>query len=219
MDSPKKAAGALNLRRSLARIDSEVILIQLGFASSERPRFFTRAILPSLKEQNMRKLVALLLPPVIFAQGCASGVPRAPLTSLDAVTLATVNRAIEGQPVSLYLANGEVVKEVEDLTMTAETTSWLGEHDRIRTVPTSEVCKVILQTRFRAGKGYAWGLLACAPVAYAVGDATKDPLEGLFALLLTEALCPLIGIAVSAGLREPPDRVVYSAPGSCGAAH
>jgi len=167
----------------------------------------------------MRKLVALLLPPVLFAQGCASGVPRAPLTSLDAVSLATVNRAIEGQPVSLRLASGEVVKEAEDVTLTAETTSWRGDHDRQRMVPTADVCQVILQVRFRAGKGYAWGLLACAPVAYAVGDATKDPLEGLFALLLTEALCPFIGMAVSAGLKQPPDRVVYSAPGPCGVAH
>jgi hypothetical protein len=167
----------------------------------------------------MRKLVALLLPPVIFAQGCASGVPRAPLTSLDAVSLATVNRAIEGQPVSLRLASGEVVKEAEGVTMTAETTSWRGDNDRQRMVPTADVCQVILQVRFRAGKGYAWGLLACAPVAYAVGDANKDPLDGLFALLLTEALCPLIGIAVSAGLKQPPDRVVYSAPGPCGVAH
>jgi hypothetical protein len=166
----------------------------------------------------MRKLVALLLPPVIFAHGCASGVPRAPLTSLDAVNLATVNRVIEGQPVSLVLASGEVVKEAEDVTLTAETTSWRGDHDRQRTVPTAEVCKVILQVRFRAGKGYAWGLLACAPIAYATADAQRDPLAGLGVLLLTEALCPLAGIAVSAGLKQPPDRVVYSAA-SCGSAH
>src|ERR1700681_3907690 len=99
----------------------------------------------------MRKLVALLLPPVIFAQGCASGVPRTPLTSLDAVNLATVNRVIEGQPVSLHLASGEVVKEAEGVTLTAETTSWRGDHDRQRMVPTADVCQVILQVRFRAG--------------------------------------------------------------------
>jgi hypothetical protein len=167
----------------------------------------------------MRKLVALLLPPVIFAQGCASGVPRTPLTSLDAVNLATVNRVIEGQPVSLHLASGEVVKEAEGVTLTAETTSWRGDHDRQRMVPTADVCQVILQVRFRAGKGYAWGLLACAPIAYGAADAQKDPLAGLGVLLLTEALCPLIGIAVSAGLKQPPDRVIYSAPGSCGGAH
>jgi hypothetical protein len=166
----------------------------------------------------MRKLVALLLPPVIFAQACASSVPKTPVTSLDAVTLATVNRAIEGQPVSLVLASGEVVKEAEDVTLTAETTSWRGDRDRQRMVPTAEVCKVILQVRFRAGKGYAWGLLACAPIAYGAADAERDPLAGLGVLLFTEALCPFIGMAVSAGFKQPPDRVVYSAP-SCGSAH
>ncbi|MFY9824527.1 MAG: hypothetical protein WAM82_24335 [Thermoanaerobaculia bacterium] len=168
----------------------------------------------------MRRLVALLLPPVLFAQGCASGVPQAPVTSLDAATLATVNHAIEGQPVSLHLASGEVVKEAENVTVTMETTTWRGDHDRQRSVPTSEVCKVIRQVRFRAGKGYAWGLLACAPVAAAAGQTNNrngDPLEGLALLLLTEALCPFIGMAVSAGFKQPPDRVVYSAPGSCGA--
>jgi hypothetical protein len=167
----------------------------------------------------MRKLVALLLPPVIFAQGCASGVPREPLTSLDAVNLARVNRVIEGQPVSLHLASGEVVKEAEDVTLTAETTTWRGDHDHRRSVPTAEVCQVILQVRFRAGKGYAWGLLACAPIAFAAGNSEQDPLEGLSLLLLTEALCPFIGMFAAAGLKQPPDRVVYAAPGSCGSAH
>jgi hypothetical protein len=169
----------------------------------------------------MRKLVALLLPPVIFAQGCASGVPRAPLTSLDAVSLATVNRVIEGQPVSLRLASGEVVKEAEDVTLTAETTSWRGDHDRQRSVPTAGVCKVILQVRFRAGKGYAWGLLGCAPVAVLAARSNhgSDPLEGLGTLLITEILCPFAGMLIAAGFKQPPDRVVYSAPGSCDAAH
>ncbi len=169
----------------------------------------------------MRKLVALLLPPVILAQACASGVPRTPLTSLDAVGLATVNRAIEGQPVALRLASGEVVKEAEDVTLTAETTSWRGDHDRQRIVPTKEVCKVILQVRFRAGKGYAWGLLACAPLAIAAAraDNNEDPLRGLGTLLVTEIFCPFLGMGIAAGFKQPPDRVVYSAPGSCGAAN
>jgi hypothetical protein len=165
----------------------------------------------------MRKLVALLLPPVIFAQSCASGVPRTPLTSLDAAGLATVNRVIEGQPVALRLADGEVVKEAEDVTLTAETTSWRGDHDRQRIVPTKDVCEVILQVRFRAGKGYAWGLLACAPIAYAAANSERDPLEGLGVLLATELVCPFLGMGIAAGLKQPPDRVVYAAPGTCGA--
>jgi hypothetical protein len=167
----------------------------------------------------MRKLVALLLPPVILAQACASGVPRVPLTSLDAVALATVNRAVEGQPVSLRLASGEVVKEAEEVTMTTETTSWRGDDDRRRIVPTKEVCEVTLQVRFRAGKGYAWGLLACAPLAIAADQANRDPLAGLVTLLLVEGICPLFGMGIALGFKEPPDRVVYSAQGSCGAAN
>lgn len=166
----------------------------------------------------MRRLVALLLPPAILAQACASGVPRAPLTSLDAAGLAAVNREIEGQPVLLRLAGGEVVKEAEDVTLTAETTSWRGDHDRQRIVPTKEVCQVTRQVRFRAGKGYAWGLLACAPLAYAASNANGDPLAGLGALLATEMLCPFLGMGIAAGLKQPPDRVVYTAPGSCAAA-
>jgi hypothetical protein len=135
------------------------------------------------------------------------------------VTLATVNRAIEGQPVSLRLASGEVVKEAEEVTLTAETTSWRGDHDRQRIVPTKEVCEVILQVRFRAGKGYAWGLLACAPLAIVAARANEDPLAGLATLVLTEALCPFIGMGIAAGLKQPADRVVYSAPGSCAAAN
>ena len=168
----------------------------------------------------MRKLVALLLPPVILAQACASGVPRTPLTSLDAVGLATVNRVIEGEPVALRLASGEVVKEAEDVTLTVETTSWRGDHDRQRIVPTKEVCEVILQVRFRAGKGYAWGLLACAPLAIAAARGNnKDPFAALGTLLATEIFCPFLGMGIAAGFKQPPDRVVYSAPGSCAASN
>ena len=168
----------------------------------------------------MRRLVALLLPPVILAQACASGGPPLPATSLDPAPLAAVNRAIEDQPVKIQLASGEVVDDVEGVVMTAESTSWLVNHGRIRTVPTAEVCTVIRQVRFRAGKGYAWGLLACAPIAYGVanGSRDQDPLRGLGALLLTEMLCPFAGMLIAAGFKQPPDLVVYSAPGSCGPA-
>jgi|tagenome__1003787_1003787.scaffolds.fasta_scaffold20697758_2 hypothetical protein len=169
----------------------------------------------------MRKLVALLLPPVIFAQACASSAPRGPVTSLDALSLAAINREVEDQPVAIRLASGEVVKEAEGLTMTAETTSWRGGHDRGRAVPTTEVCQVVRQVRHRAGKGYAWGLLACAPIAIAAGRDSRndgDLLAGLGALLVTEAFCPFIGMFIGAGLKQPPDRVVYTAPGGCGTA-
>jgi hypothetical protein len=165
----------------------------------------------------MRRLVALLLPGVILFQACASSGPPLPMTSLDPVPLAAVNRAIEGEPVQLQLANGEVIREAEDVEMTAESTSWTKD-DHKRTVPTAEVCKVIRQIRHRAGKGYAWGLVACAPGALASGSGTKDPLAALGNLLIFEGLCPFIGMFVFAALKQPPDRVVYSAPGSCGPA-
>jgi len=166
----------------------------------------------------MRKLVALLLPPVIFAQACASSAPRGPVTSLDALTLAAINREVEDQPVAIRLASGELVKEAEGLTMTTETTSWRDGHDRGRAVPTTEVCQVVRQVRHRAGKGYAWGLLACAPVAIAAARADDDPFRSIGTLVFTEALCPFIGMFIAAGLKQPPDRVVYTAPGGCGTA-
>lgn len=167
----------------------------------------------------MRKLVALLLPPVIFAQACASSAPRGPVTSLDALSLAAINREVEDQPVTIRLASGEVVKEAEGFTMTVETTSWRDGHDRGRAVPTAEVCQVVRQVRHRAGLGYAWGLLACAPIAIAAGRGEHgDPLAGLGTLLFTEALCPFLGMFIATGLKQPPDRVVYTAPGGCGTA-
>src|SRR5436309_2294569 len=166
----------------------------------------------------MRRLFALLLPPVILAQACASGGPPLPATSLDPAPLAAVNRAIEDQPVKIQLASGEVVDDVEGVVMTAESTSWLVNHGRVRTVPTAEVCQVIRQVRFRAGKGYAWGLLACAPIAYGAAHGNKDPLAGIGTLLFTEMICPFAGMLIAAGFKQPPDLVVYSAPGSCGPA-
>lgn len=163
-----------------------------------------------------RRLAAWLLLPAILLEACAS-VPRAPVTSLDPASLGVLHRALEDQPATLVLGSGEVVRDAEDVVMNAETTSWReGEHQR--SVPSSQVCKVVRQVRFRAGKGYAWGLLACAPFAWAAADAQKDPLAGLGALLLTEGLCPLIGLLVGAVLKEPPDRVVYAAAESCGPA-
>ena len=166
----------------------------------------------------MRRLVALLLPPAILVQACAGGAPAPPVTSLDAVTLSAVNRAIEGQPVALELASGEVVREVEGAVVTAESTSWLGDGDRMRTVPTSEVCKVSRQVRHRAGKGYLWGLVACIPVAVAANAQKSGDIGSSLQPIIAEALCAVLGMVVAAGLKLPRDRVVYSAPGSCGPA-
>ncbi|HEX4961612.1 MAG TPA: hypothetical protein VF173_12285 [Thermoanaerobaculia bacterium] len=167
----------------------------------------------------MRKLGALLLPPLILVQACATGVPPHPVTVLDPASLAAINHEINDQPVALQLASGEVVQEVEGVVMTPESTSWRGEGDRQRTVPTAEVCKVTRQVRHRAGKGYLWGLLACAPISISVADSHRnDLLGGGFLGAFVEGLCPLIGLLVAAGFKQPPDRVVYSAPGVCGPA-
>jgi len=162
-----------------------------------------------------RRLIAWLLPMTILLEACASGVPPAPVTSLDPTSLAVLQRTLEDQPAALVLASGEVVHSAEGVVMTAETTSW-REGERSRSVPTSEICKVLREVRFRGGKGYAWGLLACAPVAHVIANSTKDPLEALGEILLIEGLCPLIGVFVAAVLKEPPDRVVYAAAESCG---
>lgn len=167
----------------------------------------------------MRKLVALVLPLAILAQACASSGPPPPVTSLDPVPLATVNRAIEEQPVALYLASGEVVREAEGVVMTAESTSWLGDGGKVRTVPTTEVCKVVRQVRHRAGKGYAWGLLGCIPIAVAVSRRDNNDISGgVLSAMVADAFCAFAGMLIAAGFKQPPDRVVYVAPGSCGPA-
>ena len=98
-----------------------------------------------------RRLAAWLLSPAILLEACASGVPPTPVTALDPASLAVLHRALEDQPASLVLAGGEVVREAEDVVMNAETTSWReGEHQR--SVPTSQVCKVLRQVRFRLTK-------------------------------------------------------------------
>jgi hypothetical protein len=126
-----------------------------------------------------------------------------------------VHRALQEEPATLVLASGEVVRDAQDVVVGAESTSW-REGSRRRDVPTSQVCKVIHQIRFRAGKGYAWGALACAPIALGVGRAQSDPLAAIGDFILIQGLCPLIGIFIASGLKHPPDPVVYEAPGSCG---
>jgi hypothetical protein len=163
------------------------------------------------------RLIAWLLPMTILLEACASGVPPTPVTSLDPTSLAVLQRALEDQPATLVLGSGEVVRSAEGVIMTAVTTSW-REGERSRSVPSSAVCKVLREVRFRGGKGYAWGLLACAPVAHVIASSNKDPWGALGTVLLIEGLCPLIGVFVAAGLRQPPDRVVYAAAESCGAA-
>jgi hypothetical protein len=166
----------------------------------------------------MRKTIALLLTPALFAQACASAPPAsAPQTP---PTLEAINQMIEGQPVRLRLRSGEVVREAEEVVLTEDTTSW-QEGGRRRSVPTADVCEVDRQIRHRAGKGYAWGLLGCAPVAIAIShsDRSEVPLGQVASLLLSEGICAFIGMFIAAGLKEPPDRVVYTAPGDCAPAH
>jgi len=164
----------------------------------------------------MRKLMALVLAPALLAQACASAPP--PGSPGIPPNLAAVNQAAEDQPVTVELRSGEVAHEVEGLVMTADSTAWF-DGDHARSVPTADVCKVTLQIRRRAGKGYAWGLLGCAPVALAASRGEVDPLDALGRLLITEAVCALFGILVFAGMHVPPDHVVYTAPDACGPAH
>lgn len=161
----------------------------------------------------MRKLAALLLSTAVLAQACASAPP--PSSPQSPPPLAAVNQAAEGQPVTVELRSGEIVKSVEGFVMTVDSTVWFdGEH--ARSVPTAEICKVTRQISHRAGKGYAWGLLGCAPVALLAGQNEHDPFAGLGRLLATEAVCALAGILVFSGMHLPPDRVIYTAPTPCG---
>jgi hypothetical protein len=163
----------------------------------------------------MRRQLAWLLVSVLLLEACASGAPPPPATSTDAMGLAAVHHALEDQPATIELASGEIVRDAEGMVMTPESTSWRGDGDRERTVPTTQICKVTRQIRKRAGKGFAWGLLAGAPVAVVSANSSRDPLARLTLFLFTEALCGFLGMFVGAGLKKPPDRVVYTAAGSC----
>ena len=89
----------------------------------------------------------------------------------------------------------------------------------MRTVPTAEVCKVIRQVRHRAGKGYAWGLLGCIPIAVAVARRDNNDVSGgVLSAMVADAFCAFAGMLIAAGFKLPRDRVVYVAPGSCGSA-
>jgi hypothetical protein len=60
-----------------------------------------------------RRLIAWLLPMTILLEACASGVPPAPVTSLDPTSLAVLQRTLEDQPATLVLASGEVVRSAD----------------------------------------------------------------------------------------------------------
>jgi hypothetical protein len=84
-------------------------------------------------------------------------------------------------------------------------------------VPTAEVLKVSREMRFRAGKGFLWGMVAALPASAVVGanqgstaffGSSAKPI----AFLMADVAGGLIGLVVVAGLKLPPDLVVYVAP-------
>jgi hypothetical protein len=173
----------------------------------------------------LRRLMPRLALPALLAAGCASGGPPAPATG-GTSALDAANRALAEQPAIVELRSGEVARDVEGVVMTAETTSW-RDGDRERTVPTVEVVKVTREIRFRAGKGLAWGLLVGVPVGLIVGSTQSGSAnQGFFAIsdraaatVVADLACGLLGMVVAGVFRQPPDRVVYRAPGVSGEAH
>ena len=163
----------------------------------------------------MRRELALVLLPLMMAQGCASGGSAPPVTG-GPPDLAAVNLALADEPATVELASGETVRDVEEVKMTGESTSW-RDGDRVRTVPTAEVSRVTEQPRRRFAGGLGWGFLAGLPVAWLV--AAQQPMgrsTSIFsddqgtAFVLAEAACGVAGMLITGRLRQP--RVVYLAP-------
>jgi len=157
--------------------------------------------------------MAIVLASGLVIQGCASG--GLPRTSGGepggADRFAAVNRALEEQPAIIELKSGETVRDVEEVKMTAESTSW-RYGDRVRTVPTSEVRRVIRQVRFRAGKGLGWGAAGGAVAGYFIAAHQRDSTNQVLGFIVITVASGLAGMFVTGVMRQPPDQVVYTAP-------
>jgi hypothetical protein len=169
----------------------------------------------------MRREMALMLLPLMAAQGCASGgLSRQPMaTGGGPADFEAVNRSLADQLATVELKSGQKAKDVEDVRMTAESTSW-RDGDQVRTVPTAEVSRVTREVRRRLWSGLGWGILAGIPVGLLVASGQKNP-GGEFSIasdqqvttfVLVDLACGLAGMAISGALRQP--RVVYAAAGA-----
>ena len=169
----------------------------------------------------MRREVALILLSLVTVQGCATGrMARQPLaTGGGPPDFEAINRALSDQPATVELKTGEQAKDVENVRMTAESTSWLAD-DRERTVATAEVSSVTRQVRRRLWSGFGWGALAGLPVAYLVANQqSKSTCSGIscsgvsdsqvVAFVLTDLACGMAGMVISGAFRQP--QVVYLA--------
>jgi hypothetical protein len=163
----------------------------------------------------MRPWMAMLLLPALAAQSCASGgLPRTgggPTGTAGAADFEAVNRTLAEQPAIVELRSGETVHDVEDVKMTAESTSW-RDGDRVRTVPTAEVRRVVRQIRFRAGKGFGWGAAGGAVAGFFIAAHQRDSLNQVAGFLVIDLASGLAGMFVTTIMRQPPDQVVYVAP-------
>lgn len=168
----------------------------------------------------MRRWMAMLLLPVLATQGCASGgLPRTgggPGGTAGTADFEAVNRALAEQPAIVELRGGERVHDVEDVKMSAEATSW-RDGDRVRTVPTAEVLRVVRQLRFRAGKGFGWGAAGGAVAGYFIAAHQHDTQNQVLGFIVLDIASGLAGMFVTTIMRQPPDQVVYVAPGAAGA--
>jgi hypothetical protein len=171
----------------------------------------------------MRRWMAMLLLPALATLGCASsGLPRTgggpdgAAGAAGAADFEAVNRTLVDQPAIVELRSGERVHDVEDVKMSAESTSW-RDGDRVRTVPTAEVRRVVRQLRFRAGKGFGWGAAGGAVVGYFVAAHQRNADNQVLGFLVFDLASGLAGMFVTTVMRQPPDQVVYVAPDAGGA--
>jgi hypothetical protein len=176
----------------------------------------------------MRNLIVLVLLPAVLAQGCATAATPHPASSTppataaggaivaDPAKLSEINDELAGEPATIELAGGEVVRQAQSVRLGSEVTSWHDSSGRERTVPTAEVRRVLSEER-HLGRGFGYGAAAAVLPGYLVFNSgncrtcSGYSAEGAFvAGVLVVVAGGLIGMVVATAKRHPV--VVYTGP-------
>jgi hypothetical protein len=163
----------------------------------------------------MKKMLGILLAfYVLVVPGAGAGEGGEAVSS--AVTLADVNRDLEGQVVRVELAGGRRVKNAREVSIAADFTSWRAR-DGFRRVPTGEVVRITTPPKREILKGLGWGLgIGAAVGAFAVADSEDtgtalDPAADSSVLVGSVLVGGAVGAVVGA-MRKREGVILYEAP-------
>jgi hypothetical protein len=163
----------------------------------------------------MRKFWGIFLVfTVVVAHGAEAGESLETLPS--ALTLADVNKTLEGRVVRVDLVGESRVNGARDVSVTADFTSW-RTRDGYRRVPTAEVVRITTTPKRKTLKGLSWGLGSGAAVgALAVAGSEDtgsyiDPIAEGSVFVGSTLLGGLVGAIVGAVKKEN-SLVLYEAP-------